>query len=72
MAMVATSDQNHSYVKCPSHRKSTQNTNGKLKKCYKCKEVCNRALLQTSFKKGAFIQSRVILRSWRNFEIPVI
>ena len=61
--MVATSDQNHSYVKCPSHRKSTQNTNGKLKNVMKCKEVCNQALLQTSFKKGAFIQSRVILRS---------
>ena len=50
MAMVATSDQNHSYVKCPSHRKSTQNTNGKLKNVMKCKEVCNQALLQTSLK----------------------
>ena len=33
------------------------------KNVIKCKEVCNRTLLQTSLIKGAFIQSRLSLGS---------
>ena len=56
--MVATSDQNHSYVKCPSHRKSTQNTNGKF---IKCKEVCNRALKNNFFETVYGYQIQIVL-----------